>query len=109
GDQWLVLCSDGTVQGSSVPDGLTNITAIDAGYNYNLLITTNPPPPMLSGANSGNSFLLSSPISVPGYLLEATDDLSLPYTVVTAYTNTTTNTLSLPISGPRKYYRLRKL
>jgi hypothetical protein len=109
----LALRGDGTVVGwgsMAVPDGLTNVTAISAGYGYSLLLTTNPPPPRLAAASDGATFILSSPVAVPGYVLEATDDLSLPYSVVAEYTNNASgaSTLSLPISGPKKYYRLRK-
>ena len=54
--------------------------------------------------------MLSTTLSVPGYVLEAGDNLAGPYTVIEAYTNAVnTNSLALPISDPRKYYRLRKL
>ena len=75
------------------------------------MLTTNPPPPNLSsGGGGGSGFMLPAPLSVPGYVLESSDSLAGPFTVVDSYTNaTTTNALSLPVSDPKKYYRLRKL
>ena len=49
-----------------------------------------------------------------GYVLEATDDLSKPYTVVGSYPNsfdlneTNLPALMVPTSGEHKFYRLRK-
>jgi hypothetical protein len=113
----LALNNDGTVLGwgnISVPQGMSNVTAIAAGDLYSLLVTTNPPPPSLAGAVEGPHILLSAPISVSGYVIESTDDLSVPYAVVGVYTNTfdlneTNNpALMVPLSGERKFYRFRK-
>src|SRR6185436_13050531 len=51
----LALRSDGTVvawNAATLPDGLTNVSAIAAGKGFSLLITTNPPQPMLAAAQA---------------------------------------------------------
>lgn len=74
-----------------------------------LVLTTNPPPPILLGAGGGSSFMLSTPLSVPGYVLESSENPTGPFTIVDSYTNaTSTNALTLPASAPGQYYRLRK-
>jgi trimeric autotransporter adhesin len=114
----LALKSDGTVVGwgnITVPLGLSNVTAIAAGDLYTLVVTTNPPQPALAGTAEGNQFLLSAPVAVSGYVLEATDDLSQPYTSVGTFTNTfdlnesNSPAAMLPISGGKKFFRFRKL
>jgi hypothetical protein len=107
----LALRSDGTVVGlgATVPAGLTNVTAISGVVGNGLIITTNPPPPILSGAASGTSFVLTTPLSVPGYALEAANNQGGPFSIVDSYTNATTTTnLVLPISGQQRFYRLHK-
>jgi alpha-tubulin suppressor-like RCC1 family protein len=107
----LALRNDGTVVGlgATVPAGLTNVTAICGAVGNGLVLTTNPPPPVLAGASAGGGFILSTPVSVPGYVLESSASPSGPYTIVEAYTNAmTSETLSLPASAPKQYYRLRK-
>jgi alpha-tubulin suppressor-like RCC1 family protein len=114
-NNWLALKSDGTVQGPGVSAGLSNVVAIDAGgglaNGFSLLVTTNPPAPLLVAGQGGGGVALSAPVSVSGYVLEAAPDLSQPFTVIETFTNTAaiSNSLTLPISGPKQYYRLRKL
>jgi alpha-tubulin suppressor-like RCC1 family protein len=107
----LALRGDGTVFGWDTPVSiaLTNIGVVAGGSGFGLLLTTNPPPPVLAGTASPGTFLLSTPISVPGYILESTTGFSLPYAPVDAYTNSGTNTLALPSSSPIRLFRLRKL
>jgi hypothetical protein len=53
--------------------------------------------------------MLSTPLSVPGYVLESSENPTGPFTIVDSYTNaTSTNALTLPASAPGQYYRLRK-
>jgi hypothetical protein len=106
----MALRSDGTVVGlnATVPPGLTHVTAISGLIGNGLVLTTNPPPPMLAGATTGNAFLLSTPLSVPGYQLEASDSPTGPFVVIESYTNTNgSNDLALPLTS-KNYYRLRK-
>jgi alpha-tubulin suppressor-like RCC1 family protein len=112
-DYGLALRSDSTVLGYGVtlPDGLTNVSAISAGARYSLLITTNPPLPMLSAAGqSSTNISLSTPVFVSGYVLEAADDPIGTYVVIETFTNAPTlgPTLDISKDGTRKYYRLRK-
>jgi hypothetical protein len=108
----LALKSDGTVVGlggATAPPGLTNVTAISGSVGKGLVITTNPPAPILSAANPGDGFSISTPLSVPGYILEASGNIGGPYQPVEAYTNgINTNALLLPFSQAKQYYRLRK-
>jgi alpha-tubulin suppressor-like RCC1 family protein len=108
----LALRNDGTVValgGGTVPPGLTNVSAISGGLAGGLVLTTNPPPPILGAALGPNAFLLSAPLSVPGYVLESADNPSGQFTGVDSYTNaTTTNALALPLTGSGQFYRLRK-
>jgi hypothetical protein len=106
----LALRTDGTIAGWDTlsPAGLTNVEAIAGGPGFGLLLTTNPPPPVLAGTASAGSFFLSTPVSVPGYILESSAGFALPFTPVDAYTNSATNTLELPVTSPIKLFRLRK-
>jgi len=107
----LALRSDGTVVGldGTAPAGLTNATAISGGVGRGLVLTTNPPPPILSGSSSASNFLLSTRLSVPGYVLEGSDTPTGPFSVVESYTNATaSDDFVLPLNSPKKYYRLRK-
>lgn len=74
----LGLKSDSTVlgYGFTPPVGLTNVASISAGYEFSLLLTTNPPAPLLMARSSGGDVSLSAPVSVSGYVLEAADNLS---------------------------------
>ena len=111
----LLLKNDGTVtgwNGAQLPEGLTNVTAISGGRGYSLLLTTNSPTPALEGAIAQEAFHLLAPVSVSGYVLEVTDDLSRPYTVISniSYSIDTNNPrLLLPASGEKRFYRMRKL
>ena len=111
----LALKHDGTVaawNGAQLPGGLANVTAVSGGRGYSLLLTTNPPPAALGGAMAQEAFLLTAPVSVSGYILEVTDDLSKPYTVVSNITYSADSNITgllLPSSGEKKFYRLRRL
>jgi alpha-tubulin suppressor-like RCC1 family protein len=112
----VALKADGSVvgwNGANLPSGLTNISAISAGRGFTLLLTTNPPPPQLAAEKAGDGIALSAPISVSGYVLEATDDLSRPYQAVDvsgspgAAASGGKTAYSLPVSR-QKFYRFRK-
>ena len=111
----LALRNDGTVigwNGAQLPEGLANVTAISAGRRYSLLLTTNPPPPALAGEKALDTFALSASVSVSGYVLEFTDNLSGTYTVVSNVPHSTdadNARLLLPVSGAKQFYRLRQL
>jgi alpha-tubulin suppressor-like RCC1 family protein len=113
----LALKADGTVVAwgrISAPTGLSHVTALAAGALYTLVLTTNAPSPLLAGAITPDHLLLSAPIAVSGYVLEATDDLAQPYAAAGIYPNTfdlnETNApaLMVPIFDQHKFYRLRK-
>jgi hypothetical protein len=113
----VALKTDGSVagwNGAILPSGLTNVSAISAGQGFTLLLTTNPPPPQLAAEKAGDGIVLSAPISVSGYVLEATDDLSQPYQPVEGSTSLGVaadgekTAFTLPISR-QKFYRFRKL
>ena len=113
----LALKSDGTVRGwggVNVPAGVSGVTAIAVG-GFGLLITTNPPQPVLAGTvRQDGNVVLTSPVSVSGYVLEAADDFRQPFTEVSSYTNSFLFTnagnpgLSVPMSSSRKFFRLMK-
>ncbi|MSU57550.1 MAG: hypothetical protein EXS35_05125 [Pedosphaera sp.] len=109
----LALKSDGTVLGyaTTLPGGLTNVSAISAGNGYSLLITTNPPPPVLAANATGTNVAISTPVSVSGYVLESADTPAGPFTVIETFTNAPAAgaTLDYPRNGPKKYFRLRKI
>jgi hypothetical protein len=106
----LVLQSDGTIVGFDGPpvSALANVRAISGGPGFGLLLTTNPPPPLLGGAASATNFLLSTPISVPGYVLETSRGPGQPFGSVDGYTNSTSSSLTIPISSPVQFFRLKK-
>jgi len=113
----LGLRNDGTVielTSTNVPEGLTNVSAISVSAGFGLLITTNPPPPMLSGAAMPDSVVLHFPISVSGYVLEAATGPMQPYAEVGAYTNSFISTdpnntgFVVPVEGTARFFRLKK-
>jgi alpha-tubulin suppressor-like RCC1 family protein len=113
----VALHGDGSVtgwNGANLPSGLTNVTAISAGRGFTLLLTTNPPAPALAVEKVGDAILVSAPISVSGYVLETTDDLSRPYQAAEPSSNPAVTpagekaALSVPVSA-QKFYRFRKL
>ncbi len=107
----LALKNDGSVVGleAVAPPGLTNVIAISGTVGNGLVITTNPPSPTLAATTIGGDFKIYTPVSVPGYVLEASDNFAGPFVQIDAYTNaTTTNGLTLPASGSKQYYRLHK-
>jgi hypothetical protein len=113
----LALKNDGTVAAwgrLKMPSDLAGVSAIAAGGYYNLALTTNPPPPRLAAAMRGGQLVLQPSLTVSGYALEATDDLSQPYSVVNLFTNIVEsseinlNTLNLPLDGLRRFYRFRR-
>jgi alpha-tubulin suppressor-like RCC1 family protein len=113
----VALHGDGSVSGwngANLPAGLANVSAISAGRGFTLLLTTNPPAPALAVEKVDESILLSAPISVSGYVLETTDDLSRPYQPIEETTSPKVaadgekTAFTLPAS-PRKFYRFRKL
>jgi alpha-tubulin suppressor-like RCC1 family protein len=113
----LALNNDGTVigwGGATAPAGLTGVSALAAG-GFGLVITTNAPPsPVLALSQAGGQVVIEHPVSVPGYLLEASDALSFKFVEVPGYTNAFifTNSqnqgFSLTPSGDLKILRLRR-
>ena len=113
----VALHSDGSVSGwngANLPTGLANVSAISAGRGFTLLLTTNPPAPALAVEKVNDAILVSAPISVSGYVLETTDDLSQPYQTVEPSMSPEVispgekTALSVPLSTQR-FYRFRKL
>ena len=113
----VALKTDGSVvgwNGANLPAGLSNVTAISAGRHFTLLLTTNPPAPALTVEKVDDAVLLSAPISVSGYVLETTDDLSQPYKPVEGPISPSVaaggekSALTLP-AARQKFYRFRKL
>jgi hypothetical protein len=106
----LALRSDGTVAGFDgiEPVGLTNVTAISGGVGNGLVITTNPPLPMLMARTSEGDISLSAPVSVSGYVLEAADNPNGPFTIIETFTNAP-SPLVYPQNELKQYFRFRKL
>ena len=114
----LALKQDGTVSSwgnATVPTSITSVSAVSAGRSFSLLLTTNPPSPLLQ-ANAGDGSLnLAAPVAVSGYVLETTDDLLTPFHAIQVLTNaidlTDTNNpaIVMPAVGKQGFYRLRKL
>jgi len=112
----LALHGDGTVVGwggINPPPGLSNVTAVSAG-GFGLLIATNPPPPELAANLLNGEIAINSSVSVPGYVLEFAEDPSQPFVEVPGYTNSFTFTnaensgFTVPVTGTKGLYRLRK-
>jgi hypothetical protein len=105
----LALKSDGTVIGwghAEISQQIDNVSALAAGGRYSLVLTTNPPPPVLALVKNGDQCELLAPVAVSGYVLECTEDLSQPFTPITVAPNMG---LILPPEGRAKIFRLRKL
>ena len=60
--------------------------------------------PTLSIIHSATTVTLTWPMNVNGYTLEASDNLQLPWDVVPGVVD---NSVTLPITQPRKFFRLR--
>jgi alpha-tubulin suppressor-like RCC1 family protein len=113
----LALKSDGTVIGwghAEISQQIDNVSALAAGGRYSLVLTTNPPPPVLALVKNGDQCELLAPVAVSGYVLECTEDLSQPFTPITVVTNAADLSapnmgLILPPEGRAKIFRLRKL
>jgi alpha-tubulin suppressor-like RCC1 family protein len=113
----LALKSDSTVIGwgrINISQHIDNVSALAAGGRYSLVLTTNPPPPVLAVVKNGDQCELLAPVAVSGYVLECTEDLSQPFTPITVVTNAADLSgpnmgLILPPEGRAKIFRLRKL
>jgi hypothetical protein len=113
----LALKDDGTVIGwgrADISQQIDNVSALAAGGRYSLVLTTNPPPPMLAMVKNGDQCEVLAPVAVSGYVLECAEDLSQPFTPITVLTNATDLSgpnmgLILPPEGRAKIFRLRKL
>jgi len=102
----LASRSNGTVlglDGQASATIINNVSAISGRLGFGLVVTTKPPQPVLEDASSGSNLLRSAPVSVPGFALESSAGLSLPYTQVPGYTNAaaTNFSLTVPISSPQ--------
>ena len=110
----LALKSDGTVvawgSNNEVPSGLTGVVAIAAGWRYKLALIADPPAIVVQA--SGNNILLSWPLSAPGFALQSTtnltDENSWTPVLTAPVVEGSQNRVTDPISGPAKFYRLRK-
>jgi hypothetical protein len=114
GSHALALKGDGTIAswGGNAPSvaGISNVVAISAGPSYSLVITTNPPQPALAAAADVNTqtILVTAPISVSGYVLETSDNLSSNYGTAVATGETNNGTLVIPNIGGMRFFRFRK-
>jgi alpha-tubulin suppressor-like RCC1 family protein len=114
----LALKSDGTVVswGAGLsgpitpPAGLSGVLAIAAGGDYSLAIVAAPP--SLSVEASGENIFLSWPIWAGAFSLESTTNLddANSWTAVadSPVVVDSQNRITVPISGPHKFYRLKK-
>ncbi|HTD87277.1 MAG TPA: hypothetical protein VK850_11935 [Candidatus Binatia bacterium] len=98
----------------NISQQIDNVSALAAGGRYSLVLTTNPPPPVLAAVKNGDECELLAPVAVSGYVLECTEDLSQPYTPITVLTNAadlsgTNMGLILRPEGRVRLFRLRKL
>jgi hypothetical protein len=107
----LALQNNGTLTiwgGNNPLSTLTNVAAIASGARFALAITTNPPAPMLLAESDGASVILSAPISVSGYVLEASDGATGGFTNAVTFEDLGDGKLRLPMSSPVKIFRMRK-
>jgi hypothetical protein len=106
----LALQSDATVVGldGMSPTNLTNVIAISGDVDKGLVVTRNPPLPVLLAHSSGTNVTIAAPVSVSGYILEAAETPTGPFSVIETFTNAPSPLTYTPI-GPRQYFRLRKL
>ena len=65
------------------------------------------PPPRLNIQSDGNAVTLSWPDSAAGFILESSENPSSPTNWVTV--PSVTNAVTLPVSSPSKFFRLRRL
>ncbi len=87
--------------------GGVNLTSAGFEDVFVCKLGTAPPPPSLTTVISGAKLILSWPGPAVGYILEAADDLSNA-TNWAAVANGT-NGVAVPLSGARRFFRLRKL
>ncbi|HXJ57511.1 MAG TPA: hypothetical protein VNU68_12700 [Verrucomicrobiae bacterium] len=101
--------SDGII---SVPPGLLNAVLLAAGPGHGLALTGIPlaARPVLTAQRRTSGLLVSWPIASAGYVLEGTDDLTLPfvplpYALVTNE-NSATILVLLPMTNAHQFLRL---
>ena len=92
--------------------GLVGGTSTNASVALNGMRFYNVVAPFLTAQVSGNNTVIQWPLSANGYVLETTADLTATNSWITV-TNVPTivdlqNTVTNPISGGKKFYRLRK-
>ncbi len=123
GSHSLALKRDGTVVAwggntagqSTVPADLTNVVAIAGGDYYSLALVAasgHSLAPLLQARTTGKEILLAWPMSARNYNLQATTNLTDPNSWATL-TNVPAmvdlqNTVTNPISGGGKFYRLKR-
>jgi hypothetical protein len=105
---------NGSVQ-STVPGGLNGMVAIAAGGHRSLALvaaTNQNMAPAIVIQASGNNILLSWPLSAPGFAVQSTTNLTDNNSWMTL-TNLpvivdSQNRVTDRVSGPAKFYRLKK-
>jgi hypothetical protein len=101
----LALLHDGTVVKASGERPITGAFAISSVAGHSLVLTTNPPAPVVTAYAKPGGVTVGAPISVSGYALESATNIAGPYTsVVLAATN------NLPVffnDGTARFYRMR--
>jgi hypothetical protein len=101
----LALLSDGTVVTADNSRPATNAFALSTSAKHSLVLTTNPPTPIISASLASNAVTVETPISVSGYILESATNITGPYTPFSTFTND----LLFPVgSESRRFFRLRK-
>jgi alpha-tubulin suppressor-like RCC1 family protein len=115
----VALRSDGTViswgYSSSgkltVPLGLTNVTAIEAGRDHTVALVGTAQP-IVTHSLSGNELIVHWPEAQPSFRVQSSQNMSTQavWSIEsgTFQTNNGLISVALPISGPRKFYRLIK-
>ncbi len=72
---------------------------------YGITLVTNPPPPLSVVASANGTVTLSWPPGSTGWVLESSPDLLNPWTLVPGVVN---NTVTLPATAPRHFFRLHR-
>jgi len=94
---------------TAVPSGLTNVLAIAAGSDHDLVLLGTARP-RFSIFASGSNLVLAWPTNAPGFALQSTTNLFVPVWSIAYPEPTVLNgqfTFTNPISGPQQFYRLR--
>ena len=103
----IALLEDGTVVTGNSHGAVTGAFAISTAGGSSLVLSTNPPTPVVEAYATIGGVRVSAPISVSGYLLVSSSSILGPYTPVILSETNRFVFRTVPIET-NQFYRLRR-